>query len=198
MKKFTLLALLFFGSLSLSAQNPNDHYYELRDYPDSYTPGNVTARVVDGLGFRFYWASVGLRPEDLAFKPSEEARTLEQTMDHIYNLTYIVLQSTKKEATQFPIDIEGMSYTEKRDAILGFLKTASDNLKASSQEDFEDFKIVFKYEDGNSNEYPFWNQLNGPIGDALWHTGQIVSMRRTAGNPFPSGVSVLRGAKRSN
>ncbi len=37
--------------------------------------GNVVARIIDGLGFRYYWGTEGLREEDLKFKPSEEART---------------------------------------------------------------------------------------------------------------------------
>ncbi len=45
-------------------------------------------------------------------------------------------------------------------------------------------------------EYPFWNNINGPIADAIWHVGQVVSFRRSSGNPFPKGVSVLTGKKR--
>jgi len=46
-------------------------------------------------------------------------------------------------------------------------------------------------------QFPFWNVINGPISDAIWHTGQVVSFRRTSGNPFPKGVNVLTGKKRS-
>jgi len=56
------------------------------------------------------------------------------------------------------------------------------------------FQMVFKSDNGTS-EYPFWNTLNGPISDALWHTGQIVSFRRSSGNPFDSKVGVLVGKR---
>jgi hypothetical protein len=48
----------------------------------------------------------------------------------------------------------------------------------------------------NTTEYPFWNQINGPISDALWHVGQVITHRRTSGNPFNSKVSVLQGRVR--
>ncbi len=31
--------------------------------------------------------------------------------------------------------------------------------------------------------YPFWHIVNGPVSDALTHTGQINTLRRLAGNP---------------
>jgi hypothetical protein len=42
-------------------------------------------------------------------------------------------------------------------------------------------------------EFPFWNQINGPISDALWHCGQVVMNRRASGNPLQLGVNVFVG-----
>ena len=197
MRKATFLILTLAITAQLWAQNPSDYYYEIPAHPEKFTAGTVAGRVVDGLGFRFYWATAGLRSEDLSFKPTEESRTLEQTIDHIYGLTRIVMNATKKEATTFPNGTEGLSYDQKREAILGFLRTASDNLKAASEKDMMEFDMVFKYADGNSNEWPFWYELNGPLADALWHTGQVVMLRRMSGNPFDSNVSVLQGKRRN-
>jgi hypothetical protein len=41
--------------------------------------------------------------------------------------------------------------------------------------------------------FPFWNQINGPISDALWHCGQVVMNRRASGNPLQKGVNVFIG-----
>ncbi|MEN8845082.1 MAG: hypothetical protein ABF261_02240, partial [Candidatus Arcticimaribacter sp.] len=41
--------------------------------------------------------------------------------------------------------------------------------------------------------YPIWNMLNGPLADAIYHTGQVVSFRRTTGNPIQKGVNVFIG-----
>lgn len=177
----------------LKAQKKSDYYYQIPDYPDEFTAGTVAGRVADGLGFRFYWATADLRAEDLISRTTTESRTLEETVDHIYNLTLIVKNATQKESTVFPVDISGLSFEQKRSAILDFIKTASITLKESSNEDFEEFRMVFKYPDGNSNEWPFWNELNGPLADALWHTGQLVVLRRLSGNPFNSRVGVLDG-----
>lgn len=196
MRKLLFLTLITSTFFSMNAQNESDYYYQIPDYPESFTAGNVAGRVADGLGFRFYWATADLRPEDLISKASDESRTLEETVDHIYNLTIIVMNATKKEATVFPVEVSKFSFDEKRNAILEFIKTASINLKGSSDKDFEQFKMVFKYADGNSNEWPFWNELNGPLADALWHTGQLVVLRRMSGNPFNSNVSVLSGKVR--
>jgi hypothetical protein len=73
------------------------------------------------------------------------------------------------------------------------LKKAADILRDS--EDLSQFKIIFKGENG-SREFPFWNQINGPIEDAIWHCGQVVSFRRSSGNPFNSKASVFTGKLR--
>ena len=49
---------------------------------------------------------------------------------------------------------------------------------------------------GVFSEFPFWNLINGPISDAIYHVGQIVSFRRTSGNPIEKGVNVFLGEKR--
>ena len=45
---------------------------------------------------------------------------------------------------------------------------------------------------------PFWNQLNGPIEDAVWHSGQIVVFRRASGNPISKKISVSTGKVRED
>ena len=49
---------------------------------------------------------------------------------------------------------------------------------------------------GAYSEFPVWNLINGPISDAIYHVGQIVSFRRTSGNPIEKGVNVFLGEKR--
>ena len=68
-------------------------------------------------------------------------------------------------------------------------------LKKSKPEDMENFNLVFKSGERESS-FPFWHQLNGPLADALWHCGQIVSMRRASGNPFNGKASVFTGKLR--
>ncbi|MCH7525240.1 MAG: hypothetical protein IIC74_09625 [Bacteroidetes bacterium] len=160
-------------------------YYEIPEYPETYTAGTVAARMIDGLGFRYYWATEGLRDEDLAYKPSEDARTTAETLDHIYGLSKIIVNATLKKPNSRAEEPE-MTFAEKRKKTLENIKTAADILRTST--DVSEFKIVF-----GLNEYPFWNQINGPIEDAVWHCGQVVSFRRSSGNPFNSKANVFTG-----
>lgn len=187
----TNIAILIVSFLSLNMINSQGKmeeklpYYEIPEYPETYTAGTVAARMVDGLGFRYYWATEGLLDEDLAYKPSEEARTTAETIDHIYGLSKVIVNSTLMKPNSRAEEPE-MSFAEKRKKTLENIKTAADILRASK--DVSEFKIIF-----GTNEYPFWNQLNGPIADAIWHCGQVISFRRASGNPYNSKASVFSG-----
>ena len=76
-----------------------------------------------------------------------------------------------------------------RKATLLKIEEASTILKSGEVQLSE---LIIEFENSNTT-YPFWNQINGPISDALWHVGQIVSFRRSSGNPFTSNVSVFTG-----
>jgi hypothetical protein len=186
--KLLIIFLLMVLFSPLVAQDESLPYHELPAYPETFTAGTVASRMIDGLGFRFFWATDGLRPVDLSYRPNQEARTSLETIEHIYGLTTMILTATKQTA-----NISGsnskMPFAELRKAVLQNLKTASDKLRGSSDQQLKDFKIMF-----NGQEYPFWNQLNGPIADCLWHVGQVVSFRRSSGNPFSSKVEVFTGA----
>ncbi len=191
---FFLLCLLSFTAMTSQENKEPLPYAQIPDYPETYTAGTVVSRMIDGLGFRYYWATEGLRPEDLAYKPSETNRTIEETLDHIYGLSRVIYNS----AIKVPNDRsnqskEVLSFEQKREKTLQNFKRAS--VIFLEVTDLSTHKIIFKNPDGTS-EFPFWNQINGPIEDAVWHCGQIVALRRASGNPFPKGVSVLRGVKR--
>lgn len=166
-------------------------YYQIPPYPETFTAGTVAARMVDGLGFRFYWATEGLRKEDLDYKPGADARTCLQTIEHIYGMSLIILNSTTytMNVTQSP---PSLSFEDMRKQTLLNLKSASDKLRTFSDEEMNNKRIIFQRGNGKI-EYPFWNQINGPIADCLWHVGQVVSFRRASGNPFTDRVSLLTG-----
>lgn len=194
---FTLVCLLVCCQPSLMmAQNTDLPYAEIPAAPEKYNACTVAARLIDGLGFRYYWATEGLREEDLAYKPSESARTADATLDHIYGLTEVIANSVKGVPNISPRKDAPSTYEEKRRRTLMALKEASDILKASKPDKMKDFKVVFQRGE-TKTEYPFWNQLNGPIADAIWHVGQMVSFRRASGNPLNPKVSVFQGKLRN-
>jgi uncharacterized damage-inducible protein DinB len=139
--------------------------------------------MIDGLGFRYYWATEGLREIDLAYKASESGRSAKETVNHIYGLSKFIRNSILENNKDN--NKNELSFPDKRKQTLMNFKVVSDILKAS-KEDFQ-----FK-----NTTVPFWNIINGPIADALWHCGQIVMLRRASGNPFNSKVSVFSGKLR--
>ena len=186
-----LLSLIITGMKGQEAQSELP-YREIPDPSENYTPGTVVARMIDGLGFRYYWATEGLRQEDLNYRPGEEARTSLETLEHIHGLTRVILNAALKKPNE-AVEPGEQSFDEIRSQTLNMLKQASDIFRETA--DLGSHTVVF-VRDGNRSEYPFWNQINGPISDALWHCGQVVSLRRASGKPFSSKVSVFTGKVR--
>ncbi len=195
--RYLFLFALFILSLSgYSQETTTDKlpYVQIPEYPDSYAAGSVAARMIDGLGFRYYWATEGLRQADLDYKPSESGRACKETIDHLYGLSTVIVNATTHTANDRTDQTkEALSFEDKRRKTLLNFKQAADILR--SQQDLSNYKLVFKSKYGTS-DYPFWNNINGPIADAIWHTGQVVLMRRASGNPFNSKVSVFNGKLR--
>ncbi len=174
---------------------PKLPYDTLPAYPDTYSAAGVAARMVDGLGFRYRWATENLRTEDLDYRPDSTARSSMETMDHLLGLSGTIINSVTKQPNIRPNEKPDYTWEEKRAKTLANIKQASDILWSSSDEDLETYNIIFQRGDKVS-EFPFWHQMNGPIADALWHCGQIVSMRRSSGNPIDSRVNVFMGRLR--
>jgi hypothetical protein len=86
----------------------------------------------------------------------------------------------------------GLRFEEKRALVLHQLKTASETLLQSNDQDMETFTIKLSKEES----LPFWNFVNGQIADCIWHCGQISSFRRSSGNPINAKVSFLKGEVR--
>ena len=192
MKSILSIAAIFCSVIVVNSQEKLP-YYEIHEAPEEYTATTTASRMIDGLGFRFYWATEGLQTEDLNFKPSEEARTSMETIQHIFGLTNMIHNCVTK-VTHDNGNSKEMSYEELRKSILVRLKISSDILRKS--DDLSQFKIVMGSGD-RKRELPFWNLINGPISDAIWHSGQLASFRRSSGNPYNSKASVLTGTVRN-
>ncbi|GAB1309559.1 hypothetical protein KH5_22420 [Urechidicola sp. KH5] len=192
MKKNALALVMSFVIVSVMGQE-NLPYRTIDKSYDSYNAGTVVARMLDGLGFRFYWATEELKESSLNYKPSEEARTYEETINHILGLSRIIVNSALQQPNDRSVEQPVHSYEQKREAILKNIKTASDIFM--KVDDLANYTIVFTSDQG-SREIPFWNNINGPIEDAVWHCGQLVSMRRAAGDPMSKKPSFFSGQVR--
>lgn len=193
---FTIWASGLFGQTDLqqhfdTMQNKQLPYYEIPPSAENYSAGSVASRQIDGLGFRFYWATEGLRTEDLNYRSSTDARSSMETIQHIYEMSEMI-KNAVTETVNTPGQSPQLAFDDMRRRTLENLKVASDILKHSSEEDLHRFSLIFERGEERT-AYPFWNLINGPLSDCLWHTGQIVSLRRMSGNPFTDKVSLMRG-----
>ncbi|WP_136479844.1 hypothetical protein [Cognatitamlana onchidii] len=181
--KYVIIAFLLGYSAICYGQVKEDlPYYEIPEYPESFSAGTVAARMVDGLGFRYYWATEGLSAKDLDYKVSDSGRTNGETIDHIYGLSKFIRNSVLDSKDE---NNATLNFDETRKRTLMNFKTVADALRDL------DYPLQL-----SETEVPFWNIINGPIADALWHCGQVVMLRRASGNPFNSKVSVFAGKLR--
>ena len=83
-----------------------------------------------------------------------------------------------------------MSFKELRKGTLLNLKKICEML--TENPDLSAMPVKIKY-NGQSMVFPFWHVINGPLSDALWHTGQVVMLRRASDNPLNPNVNVFTG-----
>lgn len=169
-------------------------YNSLGKYPENYSSGNILSRFIDGLGFRYYWATEGLREDDLKFKPSETGQSTLETLRHIYWLAYLIHNTIHNRTSNrsFNSEIAPLDYNEIRNNTLSLIEESNERIKNISDEQASQLKVQIQNGD-TVRSYPLWNMMNGPLSDALYHTGQIVSFRRSSGNPIRRGVNVFLG-----
>jgi hypothetical protein len=118
---------------------------------------------------------------------------VDETVDHLYHLSLVIHNSARKEVNDRTVPQDAaMAFDQKRRQTLLNLKMASDIFKNVA--DLADHEVIFKNKNGIV-KFPFWNQINGPIEDAVWHSGQLAVLRRAAGNPIDPEVNVFLGVR---
>ena len=194
MKKPIFVIALFF-TLILNAQKMDVPYHQIPNYPEDYTAGNVLGRMIDGLGYRYHWATKDLTAGDLAYKPSEKGRSVLETLQHIYGMSEMILESPKGEPSIRPKDFTKYTFNELRLKTLQNLKAASDLVKGKQSKAIAEYEVIFQRSE-KQTKFPYWNMINGMLSDCIYHTGQIVMMRRSNGNPQDPNVNVFLGKTR--
>jgi hypothetical protein len=176
---------------SQSAQNQIP-YAQIPEKTGDYTGGNVLSRMIDGLGFRYYWATEGLTQTDLDYIPTAESRDTMETIEHLFGLSETLLNGARNKPNILPTGYSGMNFQEFREKTLHNLQESSNLLAVMDEAEIADLKIIFQ-RGATRTEYPFWNMINGPITDMIHHSGQVILLRRMSGNPIDSKVNVFLG-----
>ena len=172
-------------------------FHIIPDSPDTISCVNIITRMLQGLGFRYHWATKGLRNNDLDYRPSDSAKNCLETLKHIYILVEIINAATQNKISVRPAPIENIpnEFEILREITLNRIKESCVLFESMTLDELGLLKIKFN-RGGAFSEFPVWNLINGPISDAIYHVGQIVSFRRTSGNPIEKGVNVFLGEKR--
>lgn len=154
-------------------------YAALSDPPADIAATTVLQRLIDGLGFRYHWATEGIEDQDLSFQPSQTSMSVGELFEHVLQLVARIRSSlgAAHGAAADPTDAAAI-----RSETLAGLAAIRDRLQAMGDADLADCTI---------NDRPFWYLINGPIADALTHVGQIAGWRRIMGKPVAKANVVL-------
>jgi hypothetical protein len=189
-----ILLFLFINTLVMAQEN-NSKEIPFKTIPEAasnYEAGNLIIRMIEGAGYRYYWATEGLTDTDLSFKPSDSGKSTFETLEHIYELSVMIKNTALNKAIISPLEITSKDWLKLRSETLHHLEDAANVFEGKSPEELNAFKVMFE-RGGKQSVFPLWNLINGPLSDFIYHSGQIVSFRRSSGNPIPKGVNVFIG-----
>ena len=85
-----ILVLLIPIKKTLSQDIEHLPFSKLQKFEESYKASSVAKRVIQGLGFRYYWGTHDLKEKDLNYRPSEKGMSSKETLEHIYSLSQII------------------------------------------------------------------------------------------------------------
>lgn len=151
--------------------------YQIPPPPASFDGVAVFTRFLDGLAFRYYWATEGLRTEDHEFRPGPSSMSMKELLQHVLNLALMIQQCSENAAVRESFESDDPEMLRAK--TLEVLAEVRVRLAALDDRAFAAHLVVRR--DGSS--WPVWNVMNGPLADALTHVGQINAWRRLSGNP---------------
>lgn len=136
--------------------------------PGSYTPENVTVRLIDALVYRYRAALDGLAPEHLEQSVHPGSMTIAQLQQHIFALAKVTYVGVTGDSDRFQYSVAATftCLAELRAALLD-----QPDVLARSE----------------VHGKPFWHAISGPLADALTHVGQINLMKPMLGAERTSG-----------
>lgn len=161
-------------------------FHEIAPPPPIVTPGTVLARLVQGIGFRYRWATEGLAAGELSWRPVAGSMDLGEVLTHIHGLVRWVAVSIGVDTPA--LGPEGPGPSSIRSVTLQILSALVERFERMTEADLGAVRV----RTSRGEALPFWNLVNGPLADTLTHIGQVASWRRVLGNPVP-GADVFRG-----
>lgn len=93
-------------------------YHVVPAPPDQYTSGTVLGHYMDGLGFRYRWATEGLSSQEMDYRICEAGRSIKETLAHILNIVTMVECAFTGETYEMPEREVTLGLAELRKATL--------------------------------------------------------------------------------
>jgi hypothetical protein len=142
--------------------------------------------MADGIGFRYLWATEGIKESRLSFKPNSDCMSLGELLAHVLELLTWVA--------------ENVGITPRYDLLksgdFGVICRRTQELAAELSARFKQMGdeevAACTIKTSRGETLPVWHMVNGPLSDSLTHIGQILSWRRIAGFPAAQ-ADVFRG-----
>ncbi len=148
--------------------------------PETATGSAVLVRLVEGTGFRFTWATEGLRETDLTCRPTPQTMSIAELAAHVCDLvTWVAIAAGAVPADTKPPD-SPPPFASVRQRVLEVLALLRARLADMSDGEIGAIRIGSR-----AGPVPWPHIVNGPLADALTHIGQINVIRRWSGNPAP-------------
>lgn len=161
-------------------------YTRIPDPPAEMNASNLLVRLLDGIGFRYRWATEELREEDMEFQPCDSSMKINELLVHINGLLNVTeAYITGKEM----VKVSPLGLDERRKETLATVVRTREALTELDDEYLGKRMYKPPWREG---EYPIWTLINGPLSDTLTHIGQISSWRRIHDNPIV-GANVFDG-----
>jgi hypothetical protein len=114
---------------------PKD-YSRVDHYPENVDAAGVIVRLLDGLGFRFYWATYGLVESDFVFNPKDGANSLGWIVRHIWGLmNWIHLHIFGSQVSR------PASITDQRDHALGLIWAIRNHFAGLTNDELAEIRI---------------------------------------------------------
>jgi len=172
-----------------------DLYTTLPPEPTQLDGNGVLARMVDAMGFRYRWATAGMAPSALSFRPCEGAMTMTELLGHMNVLVRWLDQEIRRTLQDPPAAADRAQlsppdqWPELRDDTLTRLTGLRTLLEDTPPDTLLQATLTSPR---GGDPQPFWCAINGPMADFLTHVGQVSSWRRISGDPAPP-ADVFRG-----
>lgn len=174
--------------------NETATFSQISTYPTQLNTGTILARMVEGIGFKYFWATEGLTESDLAYSPGNENRTLLQTLDHMYNMLDFTGYVLEGKTYPFPETENGWTFAVLRDQTLKRIAKIQQHLLSLEDQDLNGKSIHLTMNE-QPMEFPIWHLFNGPLIDFMSHLGQVVVFRRANHNPIDPYVQPFMGQR---